>query len=679
MPNRLIHETSPYLLQHADNPVDWMPWNTETLALAVREQKPIFLSIGYAACHWCHVMAHESFEDPQIAAILNEHFIPIKVDREERPDIDSVYMNAVVTMTGQGGWPMSLFLTPEGDPFYGGTYFPPEPRYGMPAFSQVLLAAAQAWENNRDELRKTGQELVEHLALYSIWSKDDDLALRPNLLDQATQSLLGGYDWQQGGWGQAPRFPQAMALEFLLLQAARGNQQAGKAAIHNLNIMARGGMYDVVGGGFARYSTDDQWLVPHFEKMLYDNAQLALAYLHAGLANDQPPMVQTATHTLDFILHELTHPEGGFFSSLDADSEGREGKFYLWSYAELQAALEPLGDFDWFRQVYGLTEGGNFEGQIVLRRVADQPDLVQALGISESELTSRLDRAHEVLLSARSRRVHPATDDKVLVAWNGLALRAFAEAARYLGRADYLSAAQRNARFLLDHLWDGQELKRSWREGKAHQPGFLEDYAALIIGLLALYQADFDPRWYAAAQQLAQTLVASFADPVGGFFDTPAHLNDLFVRPKDYQDNATPCGNSLAAYALLLLDEFAPNPEFRRAAEAALPALQDLIVRHPTAFGMWLQAADLAYGPVKQVALVLAETPDSTSGLVAQVNKRWRARMVVTASRLPLPPEAPELFHDRPLVNGQSTAYVCERFTCRLPVTSPDDLARQLG
>lgn len=678
MPNRLIHETSPYLLQHAENPVDWMPWNTESLERAVREQKPIFLSIGYAACHWCHVMAHESFEDPQIAAILNEHFIPIKVDREERPDVDSVYMNAVVTMTGQGGWPMSLFLTPEGDPFYGGTYFPPEPRYGMPAFRQVLMAAAQAWQNNRDELRKTGQELVQHLVHYAIWSKDDDLTIRPNLLEQATQSLLNSYEWQQSGWGQAPRFPQAMALEFLLLQAARGNQQAGQAAIHNLNLMARGGMYDVVGGGFARYSTDDQWLVPHFEKMLYDNAQLALAYLHGGLAFAQPALLHTATQTLDFILRELTHPEGGFFSSLDADSEGHEGKFYVWSYRELREALEPLGDFEWFRQVYGLTESGNFEGKIVLRRVADLPDVAQALGISVDELSARLERAHAALLSLRNRRVRPATDDKVLVAWNGLALRALAEAARYLGRADYLSAAQRNAHFLLDNLWDGRELRRSWREGKANQPAFLEDYAALIIGLLALYQADFDPQWYAAAQKLAQTLVESFTDPVGGFFDTPANLNDLFVRPKDYQDNATPCGNSLAAYALLLLDEFAPNPEFRRSAEAALPALQDLIVRHPTAFGVWLQAADLAFGPVKQAALVLAEEPDSAAPLVVEVNRRWRARMVVSASRLPLPPQAPELLRERPLVKGQSTAYVCQHFTCQLPVTTAADLARQL-
>ncbi|HMN59397.1 MAG TPA: hypothetical protein PJ988_03495 [Anaerolinea sp.] len=470
-----------------------------------------------------------------------------------------------------------------------------------------------------------------------------------------------------------------MALEYLLLQATRGNQQAGQAAIHNLSLMARGGMYDVVGGGFARYSTDDQWLVPHFEKMLYDNAQLALAYLHAGQAFTQPALLFTATQTLDFILRELTHPEGGFFSSLDADSEGHEGKFYVWGYREIQSALEPQGDFDWFRQVYGLTENGNFEGQIVLRLVADLPDLAQALGISAGELSTRLERAHGALLSLPSRRARPATDDKVLAAWNGLALRAFAEAARYLGRADYLSAAQRNARFLLDNLWDGHELKRSWREGKANQPAFLEDYASLIIGLLALYQADFDPRWYAAAQQLANTLVESFTDPVGGFFDTPANLNDLFVRPKDYQDNATPCGNSLAAYALLLLDEYTPNPEFRRAAEAALPTPQDLIVRHPTAFGVWLQAADLAFGPVKQVALILADEPNSATGLVAEVNQRWRARTMVAASRLPLPPQAPELLQDRPLVDGQSTAYVCQHFTCQLPVTSSADLARQLA
>ncbi len=679
MPNRLINETSPYLLQHADNPVDWMPWGVEALQRAVDEQKPIFLSIGYAACHWCHVMAHKSFEDPEIAEILNQYFISIKVDREERPDVDSVYMNAVVTMTGQGGWPMSLFLTPEGEPFYGGTYIPREAQYGMAPFSQVLLAAARAWEENRDVLRKTGQDLAAHLAVYSFWGKNEEAALRPDLIRQTLHALLNTYDFQHGGWGRAPRFPQAMALEYLLLQAAHGEPRARDAVLHNLRVMSRGGMYDVVGGGFARYSTDDQWLVPHFEKMLYDNAQLALVYLHAGLFASQPAFIQTASETLDFILRELTHPAGGFFSSLDANSQGEEGIFYLWSYSELQQALSPDGDFDWFQRVYGISQEGNFEGKMVLQRVAELPELATSLDISEEDLAARLKRVHQKLLALRASRIRPGTDDKVLVSWNGLALRAFAEAARYLHRPDYLAAAQRCADFLLTNLYLNKRLKRSWREQKAIQPGFLEDYASLIIGLLALYQSDFNPRWFSAAKDLGQAIFELFADPAGGFFDTPSDLDDLFVRPKDFQDNATPCGNSLAAYALLLLSEYSGENDYRIPAEAALPALQDSLVRHPTAFGMWLQVADFAAGPVQQIAILQNDDGDIPSTLLEQVWSRWRPGTIVAASRLPVPDEAPALLRDRPLIDGQSTAYVCVQFTCKLPVTGADQLEEQLS
>ncbi len=676
MPNRLALETSPYLLQHAENPVNWLPWGEEALRLARTEDKPIFLSIGYAACHWCHVMAHESFEDPAVAAILNEHFISIKVDREERPDVDSVYMNAVVSMTGQGGWPMSVFLTPQGEPFYGGTYYPPEPRHGLPAFSDVLLAVARAWRESQAEIRKTGTELSAHLAAFSNWGGAEGGGLRENVLDQAAQALLASYDWQHGGWGQAPRFPQPMSIEFLLLQAARGNKKALDAALHNLRLMDRGGMYDPVGGGFSRYSTDDRWLVPHFEKMLYDNAQLALAYLHAGLLSGSGPLLNTCTDTLDFITRELMHPLGGFYSSLDADSEGEEGKFYQWTLDELQGALSS-DDFAWFRQVYALPDRA-FDGVILLRRRADLPDLAAVLGIAEEELSRRLRRVHDQLREVRSRRARPATDDKILAAWNGLALRAFAEAARYLNRPDYLSTAQQNASFLLEHLVREGRVFRAWREGKARHPGFLEDYAALALGLLALYQADHNLRWFQAARMLADSLIQFFADPQGGFFDTPSDLADLFTRPKDGQDNATPCGNSLAACLLLQLAEFTGEDRYRAQAMAALPALQDAFVRHPTAFGMWLQTADFAAGPVRQVALVAPGEDTELHALESTLWSRYRPRTVAAVSLLPLPAGAPALLAGKELIGGRSAAYVCQNFTCRLPVTDPRAFGAQL-
>ena len=677
MPNQLAHETSPYLLQHANNPVDWMPWGKEAFDKAQKEDKPVFLSIGYAACHWCHVMAHESFEDPAVADILNQHFVSIKVDREERPDVDSVYMNAVVTMTGQGGWPMSVFLTPQGEPFYGGTYFPPQPRHGLPAFSEVLLAASRAWIENQGEIRKTGSQLAAHLAAFSNWGTDSSESLRTNVLEQSTQSLLNAYDWQFGGWGRAPRFPQPMSLEFLLLQSTRGNKKALDAAVHNLTLMDRGGMYDVVGGGFARYSTDDRWLVPHFEKMLYDNAQLALVYLHAGLLNGSQALLATCTQTLDFIMRELTHPSGGFFSSLDADSEGEEGKFYAWSLAELQSIL--ADEFDWFRQVYDLPKAEDFDGDILLRRRASLPDLAFALDISEQAISSRLDPLHHRLLEARATRVRPATDDKILIAWNGLALRAFAEAARYLNRADYLAAAQKNADFLLNEMYHDGRLFRAWRDGKARHPGFLEDYAALIIGLLALYQSDSNLRWYLSATELAKVMLAFFKDEQGGFYDTPSDLDDLFTRPKDYQDNATPSGNALAAYVLLQLAEFGAEDDYRSIAMEVLATLQDGFVKQPTAFGMWLQVVDFAVGPVDQVAVV---EPDNLSGENPLLNKIWsrfRPRLVAARSAYPPPDGAPALFADRSPLQGKPTAFACHGFVCKLPVTDPKELEDQLA
>jgi uncharacterized protein YyaL (SSP411 family) len=522
--NHLAHETSPYLLQHAENPVDWYPWGPQALDKARIEDRPIFLSIGYAACHWCHVMAHESFEDPATAAYMNAHFVNIKVDREERPDLDGIYMQAVVALTGQGGWPMSVFLTPDGVPFYGGTYFPPVRRYNMPSFIELLQAVAHAWENDRPGLLESGQQILDHIK--------EQVEGRPvgaqgpaplqDTLAQADQSLAGSYDWTHGGWGGAPRFPQPMTIEYLLRRASRGDRQPLELALHALQAMAKGGMYDVVGGGFARYSTDNLWRTPHFEKMLYDNAQLARVYLHAWLVCREdggvrrvgaqglaplPGTPQQATRvgaryivpqqmrrvceqTLDFVLREMTHPLGGFYSSLDADSEGVEGKFYVWTPQEIQAALGDAREADFVIAAYQVTEQGNFEGKNILQRALSDEQLAERFGLdatgwSVAEVPCRLEALHARLLAARSQRIRPATDDKILVSWNALMLATLAEAGRYLDRPDYLAAAQRNARFLLEYLYQDGRLMRSWRQstplgegGKSGNLGVLGSVAA---------------------------------------------------------------------------------------------------------------------------------------------------------------------------------------------------------
>jgi uncharacterized protein YyaL (SSP411 family) len=556
MPNHLIHENSPYLLQHANNPVDWYPWGEEALNKSRTENKPIFLSIGYAACHWCHVMEHESFEDPETAAIMNENFVSIKVDREERPDLDSIYMQATTAMTGSGGWPMSVFLTPDLRPFYAGTYFPPVPRYNMPSFKEVLSSLAKAWQQDRQEVDRVGNQVVQYIKPQELTSGAKE-TFTDESLEAATKALLDAYDWGNGGWGAAPKFPQPMTIDFLLRRALSNSaqrEQALKAVVHVLNGMARGGMYDVVGGGFARYSVDNFWRVPHFEKMLYDNAQLALVYLHGYLLTKDVRFRQICEETLDFILRELTHEQGGFYSSLDADSEGEEGKFYVWRLDELENALGE--DFDFFKAAYGITPQGNWEGKIVLQRALDDASLAARSNMDLETARAKLAEAHRKLLQVRNTRVRPATDDKILVMWNALALAAFAEAARYLGRKDYLDAAIRNADFLLGHLYVDDRLLRSWRDGKAKHNAYLEDYAALILALLSLYQSDLDAKWYSTALKLADEMVQHFSDPKGGFFDTRDDHESLLVRPKDIQDNATPSGSALAVTALLELSAY---------------------------------------------------------------------------------------------------------------------------
>jgi uncharacterized protein YyaL (SSP411 family) len=676
--NHLAQATSPYLLQHAHNPVDWYPWGSESLEKARAEDKPIFLSIGYAACHWCHVMAHESFEDSETAAFMNEHFVNIKVDREERPDLDNIYMQATVAMTGSGGWPMSVFLTPDLRPFFAGTYFPPVRRYNMPAFKDVLSGLADAWRNENQEINRVGRQVLEHLHP-PIYKPENKNELSKEILEAAIKNLLDSYDWGYGGWGAAPKFPQPMTIEFLLRRTTTDTpqrEQILKAVNHALSTMSRGGMYDILGGGFSRYSTDNFWRAPHFEKMLYDNAQLALAYLHGYLVTGEIAHRKICEETLEFVLRELTDSEGGFFSSLDADSEGEEGKFYVWTQAELE---ETIGaDFDFFKVAYGITPSGNWEGKIILQRTPDNPTLASHFKLTPEELQQKLSKCHTKLLKARSLRIRPATDDKVLVMWNSLMIKAFAEAGRYLNRQDYLQAAIRNARFLLGKLYVNDRLHRSWREGRAKHNAYLEDYAGLILALLALYQSDPNKEWYISAVKLADEMVEHFADPNVGFFDTRDDHEALLIRPKDIQDNATPSGNALAATALLELSAFGDRMEWRDIAENMLSSVHGTMLRYPTAFAQWLCAADLAVGPMREVAIIGNPQSTETIELLNILWKTYRPRQIAAISTYPPELNTPALLKDRPLLNGLPTAYICQGLVCLQPVNSPIDLEKQL-
>ncbi len=720
--NKLSGSTSPYLLQHAHNPVDWRPWNDESLTIAKSENKPIFLSIGYAACHWCHVMAHESFEDNDTAAFMNEHFVNIKVDREERPDLDAIYMQATVAMTGSGGWPMSVFLTPDLKPFFAGTYFPPVPRYNMPSFKDVLAGIARTWSEQQGEALRVGNDVSNHLQQALSVNAPSEATFTQEYLDLAAKNLLDSYDWSNGGWGSAPKFPQPMTIEFLLRQAVlnkgseneRGeleNSPILKSSFHALKAMARGGMYDVVGGGFSRYSVDNFWRVPHFEKMLYDNALLIRAYLHAYQLTGDEFFKRVVGESLDFIAREMTHPNGGFYSSLDADSEGEEGKFYVWTLDEIRATLN--GDSDFFETAYGVTARGNFEGHTVLQRTLDDSSLAARFKLDIEAVPAKLADCHSRLLSVRASRVRPGTDGKVLTSWNGLMLTTMAEASRVIARSDTLRGerrsnlsveleiasgeeyrprnnmyilATRSAEFLLSALRPNGKLKHSWREGKTTNEVFLEDYAALTLGLIELYQTDFNNKWFASAKELADEMIELFHDPAGGFFDTAKDGEALLLRPKDAQDNATPSGNALACEALLKLAEFTGEGKYRDLAEKSLRLVANMAVRYPTAFARWLSAADFAVGKVKQVAIVSARTEpgrseagsENASELIQHVQSAYKPNIILAASVYPPSNDAPALLKDRPLKNGQTTVYVCEGFVCKNPVTTISELKELL-
>jgi uncharacterized protein YyaL (SSP411 family) len=663
MSNRLVNETSPYLLQHAENPVDWHPWGEEPLQKARAENKPIFLSIGYSACHWCHVMAHESFEDGGTAAILNEHFVSVKVDREERPDLDRIYMSAVQALTGRGGWPMSVFLTPDGQPFYGGTYFPPEARYGMPSFADVLLAVADAWQNRRQEMVEGGERLAAAIERQmAVVGGAGGEEFKRETLDTAFQDLVQGFDSVHGGWGAAPKFPQPMALEFLLrYHHTTGDPQALQMVTKTLDAMARGGMYDQLGGGFHRYSVDDHWLVPHFEKMLYDNAQLARVYLHAWQVTGEPFYRTIVEETLDYVVREMTSPEGGFYSTQDADSEGEEGRFFVWTPDEVRAVLGDQADP--FLSAYDVTERGNFEGKNIL-------ELVGSL-----EERHALAGARRKLFELREERVHPGRDDKVLTSWNGLMLAAFAEAARVLEREDYREVAERNADFLLRELRTGDgRLQRTWKAGEAKLNGYLEDYSYLIEGLLEFYQTTFDPRWYVVAHELAETMIEHFRAPQGGFYDTSDDHEPLIVRPRELQDNAVPSGNGMAALVLSRLAGLAVEPRYLELARGMLAPMQEMLARYPLGFGQWLTAQDYVLAHPREVSIVGDAEAADTRALLDACGAGYRPHQIVALGEPGVGPLTIPVLEGRGPIDGRATAYVCVDFVCQPPVTGPEEL-----
>jgi hypothetical protein len=664
MANRLANETSPYLLQHKDNPVDWYPWGEEALARARDEERPILLSIGYSACHWCHVMERESFEDAETAALMNERFVCIKLDREERPDLDSIYMEACQAMTGQGGWPLNVFLTPEQVPFFAGTYFPPDSRMGMPSWRSVLEAVAKAWDERREEIREGGTRIAERLRGGALL-QPSDRELDEGALDEAVEALRSQYDRANGGFGRAPKFPPASALEFLL---RRGETEMTS---HTLRAMASGGMYDQVGGGFARYSVDPYWLVPHFEKMLYDNALLARAYLHGWQVSGDPLFRSVTEETLDWALREMRGPEGGFYSALDADSEGEEGRFYIWTLEELRAALEGEPDADEAIAWFGATDRGNFEGRNIPVRGPGEPE--------------RRDEWRRRLYDVRKERVWPGLDDKRLTAWNALMIAALADAGAVLERSDYLDAARAAADFVLRDLraadprspesagqGAGGRLLRTWKDGEGKLNAYLEDHAFLLEALLSVYEATFEPRWFAEARELADTMIERFADEEnGGFFETSADHEQLVARRKDLEDHPIPAGNSSAAYGLLRLAALTGEHGYTDRADSVLRLLHEIATTHPQAFGHLLQALDFRLAQVKEVALV----GDELRPLERVVRESFRPHLVLAGGE----PDGVPLLEGRDPVEGRPTAYVCEQFLCRAPVTEPSELEALLA
>jgi len=661
--NRLAQETSPYLLEHANNPVDWYPWGPEALARARRENKPILLSIGYSACHWCHVMARESFEDSEIAALINRDFVAIKVDREERPDLDQVYMRAVQAMTGSGGWPMTAFLLPDATPFFAGTYFPPSDRFGMPSFRRVLAAVTDAFSNRMGEVEATATQVREYLQRPAVPLAAGSLT--PALLDEASTRLARDHDPTHGGFGSAPKFPQPMLVDFLLRSHRRtGDPSVLAMAQQTLQAMAAGGMYDQLGGGFHRYSVDERWLVPHFEKMLYDNALLPRAYLDAWQLTGDAGFRRVVEDTLAFVQRELLSPDGGFYSSLDADSEGEEGRFYVWTPHELELALG-VDDATAVARAFDVSDAGNFDGRNILHPMTPDASAVLA-------------GARERLLAARAGRVRPHRDEKVIAGWNGLMLRAFAEAGRVLDRPDLLSIAEANARFLLSRMRTGERMRRSYKDGRATLAGYLEDQAAVADGLLSLYEATFETRWLDEVRRLMRETLAAFWDaPRGAFFDTAADQEQLVVRPQDVTDNAIPSGTSMAVDVLLRGGRLLGEDSWIAIARSSLERLAPTAAKAPLAFGRLLAALDFELGRPVELAVIGPLADAKTRRLLDVARLRYLPNRLLAA--------APDgdgrgipLLAERRALNGAATAYLCEGFVCQSPTTDPAELQRQL-
>jgi uncharacterized protein YyaL (SSP411 family) len=655
MPNRLARETSPYLLQHRDNPVDWYPWGEEALSRARELDRPILLSVGYAACHWCHVMERESFENPETAAYMNEHFVNVKVDREERPDVDALYMEAVQAISGQGGWPMTVFCDPAGVPFYGGTYFPPDQGRGMPSFQMVMEAVVDAFERKREEIESRAPRMAASLGAVAMVEPAGEPA-GAELVEDAVARLRESADMARGGFGGAPKFPPSCALELLL---ARGEREVAELT---LDAMLAGGIYDQLGGGFARYSVDAAWQIPHFEKMLYDNALLARAYLHGWQALGHERYRRVCEETLDWALREMRGPEGGFYSALDADSEGEEGRFYVWTPGEIEEALGESAKV--VIDYYGVSERGSFEGRNILHlaRGADAP---RAEGLGEMR---------RALYEARAKRVWPSLDDKRLIAWNALTIVALAEAGAVLERGDYLDAARACAEFVLDSMRDENgSLLRTYNDGRARLNAYLEDHAFLLEALLTLYEATFDARWFEQAEWLAKTMLARFHDPErGGFFSTSDDHEALIARRKEIGDHPIPSGNSSAALGLLRLAALTGERSYEEAAEGVFRLFAGPAGRRPEAFAHLLRALDFHLSPTKEVALV----GDDLTDLSRVVRAEHRPHLVLAAG--PPGSTVPPLLQDRPTVDGHPTAYVCEGFACKAPVTDPQALTEML-
>ena len=682
-PNRLINEQSPYLRQHAYNPVDWYAWGDEALSRAREEGKPILLSIGYSACHWCHVMERESFENPAIARQMNENFVPIKVDREERPDLDQIYMEAVQLLTGRGGWPLTVFLTPETRPFYGGTYFPPEDRQGMPGFARVLTAIAEVYRDKPDDIRANVERLGKAIA--EMAESEPAGGIRPGLVTEAARALSKHYDSAHGGIGGAPKFPNTFVFSLFLRVHGHGGdarlaENLAEMVRHTLTKMAKGGIYDQIGGGFHRYSVDDRWLVPHFEKMLYDNALLARLYLDAARALDEAEFNQTARETLDYVIREMTSPDGGFYSSQDADSEGEEGKFFVWTPSELESVVgEELAKVA--ARYFDVSEEGNFEGHSILHRTISVAEAARLFRVEEMAMAAMIAEARTKMFEARERRAHPGRDEKILAAWNGMMIGAFAQGYRALGDPRYLETARRAADFVMSRLWDGYSLRRSFKDGVARFNGYLEDYALVAGALIDTYEASLEQKYLDQAKLLAEVMLERFEDrKAGGFFFTSDDHEKLITRSKPAFDGSTPSGNSAAVMALLRLHAYTADERYMKAADLALCQYAPMIEKQPFAFAHMLEAVDLYERGPTEVALVGDRSLPEFSQWLAALGRIHIPNLALYAAAPDNLDRAmvPEALRGKRQVKGRLTVYLCRDHACSAPMTTFDELVTAL-